>query len=77
MFQHIEKVGARVVMELPDCCEYWRDERLIAFFRNKGFQETTFDGCMHGLVAKYGENRGIPIRKTWRLLVTVAPLVAF
>jgi hypothetical protein len=66
-FEHIESVGARVVIELSDCCEYWHDRRIQFFIDGKGFQLTTFDGCMHGLRAIHGHDKGMHIRKIWRL----------
>jgi hypothetical protein len=63
LFRHIEKIGARVVMELPDCCDYWKDERIQGFLNHTGFQVTTFDGRMHGLRAKHGEHKGPLYRK--------------
>ena len=34
--------------------------------KKHNFVDCIFDGCMYGLIALYGEKKGMPIRKPWR-----------
>ena len=45
-------------------------EKLIEedFLNKHGFVECLFDGCMYGVVAKYGAKKGMPIRKPWHIM---------
>ena len=59
--------GARVFVEWPRSCAYWKDSRVSRFLVKHGFQYADFDGCMYGLVAESGPNKGKPINKPWRV----------
>ena len=39
-----------------------------AFFQKRKFDFTMVHGCMYGLKAESGKNKGMPIKKPWKLL---------
>ena len=57
VLKHAEAVGARVFMELPRHCLYWRDQRVVKTLAKYGFLDADFDGCQYGLVAKFGREK--------------------
>ena len=67
MAEHALNVGARVFVEWPRRCAYWRDDRVVKFLARHGFVFSDFDGCMYGLVAAKGRDAGMPIQKPWRV----------
>ena len=64
--KHCKTVGARVMLEWPRSCSYWRAPRVANFLGQMRFKFTDFDGCMYGLVTKFRE-KAMPIRKPWRI----------
>ena len=60
-------VGARIFIEWPRSCSYWYDKRVSGFLKKYGFRFADFDGCMYGLIAAYGKERGMSINKPWRI----------
>ena len=64
---HALSVGARVLVEWPRKCAYWKNDRVVKFLSKHGFVFTDFDGCMYGLVATRGRDAGVPIQKPWRI----------
>ena len=64
---HALNVGARVFVEWPRRCAYWRNDRVVKFLTAHGFINADFDGCMYGLVATKGRDAGMPIQKPWRV----------
>ena len=64
---HARSVGARVYMEWPRHCAYWRQPSVAKFLQQHGFINADFDGCMYGLVATKGACAGTPIQKPWRV----------
>ena len=64
---HALRVGARVLVEWPRRCAYWKNDKVSAFLSKHGFVFADFDGCMYGLVATKGSNAGTPIQKPWRV----------
>ena len=64
---HALSVGARVFIEWPRGCSYWKDSRVVKFLNKHGFVFADFDGCMYGLVAERGPNEGQLINKPWRV----------
>ena len=65
--EHALSVGARVFVEWPRKCVYWKNDRVAKFLSRHGFVSADFDGCMYGLVAVHGPNAGMPIQKPWRV----------
>ena len=67
--EHALKVGARVFIEWPRGCSYWREPCVMEFLAKHNFVFADFDGCMYGLVAKGGNSNkvGMPINKPWRV----------
>ena len=55
VLKHAEKVGARVFIELPRHCLYWKDRRITSVLESYGFLNADFAGCQYGLVAKHGK----------------------
>ena len=49
--EHALRLGARVFIEWPRGCSYWREPRGGRFLSQHGFIDTNFDGCMYGLKA--------------------------
>ena len=39
----------------------------MMFLSKHGFVSAEFDGCMYGLVAEVGSDKGYPINKPWRV----------
>ena len=64
---HALSVGARVLVEWPRRCAYWKNDRVVKFLSKHGFVFADFDGCMYGLVAVKGRDAGMPIQKPWRV----------
>ena len=64
---HALSVGARVFIEWPRGCSYWRAPFVYKFLSHRGFVDAEFDGCMYGLVAEHGPNAGVPIKKPWKV----------
>ena len=44
--EHALSVGARVFIEWPRGCRYWKDKRVVKFLSKHGFINAEFDGCM-------------------------------
>ena len=65
--EHALKVGARVLVEWPRKCAYWKNDRVVRFLQKHGFKFADFYGCMYGLVATTGRDAGKPIQKPWRV----------
>jgi len=65
--EHALGVGARVFVEWPRRCVYWKNDRVAKFLSRHGFVSSDFDGCMYGLVASCGPMTGMPIQKPWRV----------
>ena len=65
--EHALKLNARVFIEWPRGCSYWREPRVLRFLSKHGFVNADFDGCMYGLVASGGRFDGMPIQKPWRV----------
>ena len=64
---HALSVGARVFVEWPRGCSYWRAPMVFKWLAKRGFVYAEFDGCMYGLVAEKGAVAGMPIKKPWRV----------
>ena len=64
---HALSIGARVFVEWPRHCAYWRQPNVVKFLQDHGFVNADFDGCMYGLVASKGPSAGTPIQKPWRV----------
>jgi hypothetical protein len=64
---HALSVGARVFIEWPRHCAYWRQPKVSKFLQEHKFVFADFDGCMYGLVASKGTSAGTPIQKPWRV----------
>ena len=56
-----------MIKEWPRDCMYWDDKDLDICFTKYGFSLTTFDGCMYGLRAAFGKNKGMHIKKPWKI----------
>ena len=67
VLKHANKVKARVFIELPRQCYYWKDSRITSVLEQHGIVNADFDGCQYGLVAKHGKEIGHPINKPWRI----------
>ena len=65
--EHALSVGARVFVEWPRRCAYWKNDKVVRFMAKHRFNVTDFDGCMYGLVAASGNMAGMPIQKPWRV----------
>ena len=64
---HALHVGARVFVEWPRRCAYWKNDRVSKFMVKHRFVYADFDGCMFGLTAASGSVAGMPIQKPWRV----------
>ena len=63
---HALSVGASVYNEWPQGCSYWANKKVSTFFQKKNFDFTMVHGCMYGLTAKCGKDKGRPIKKPWK-----------
>ena len=63
---HCKRVGARVILEWPRGCSYWREPRVRTFLETNGFRYSNFDGCMYGLTTRFAQVK-MPIRKPWKV----------
>ena len=54
--EHALSVGARVFVECPRKCAYWKNDSVAKFLSRHGLVSADFDGCMYGLVAAHGPN---------------------
>eukprot|EP00972_Heterocapsa_arctica_P037615 5535670-Heterocapsa_arctica.AAC.1 len=61
--------GAPIFIGWPRNCAYGKEREVVAFFDTYDFKFTEFDGCMYGLVAKHGPNRGSATVLMFTLLV--------
>ena len=66
--EHALSRGATVFIEWPRSCSYWGHKAVLAFCNRHHFVKTDFDGCMYGLIARYGKDKGKCIRKPWRIM---------
>ena len=74
LFENMTRISAAVVakggfvaIEWPRFCAYWQEPEVQQFVNQHGLQSVYFDGCMFGLVSRFGQSAGIPIRKPWRV----------
>ena len=74
---HAISVGAKVFLELPRGCIYWKDKRFLRFFEQHGFSYAVFDGCMYGLTASSGNVAGRPMSKPWKIACVNSSLPSF
>ena len=65
--EHALSKGAKVFIEWPRGCAYWREPCVVRFLAKHNFQFADFDGCMYGLKASGGRHDGMPINKPWRV----------
>ncbi len=66
----VRGLGGHLALELPRGCQYWGQPLLTHFVESYALHTANFDGCMYGLVAKYGESAGDSMLKHWRLVTT-------
>ena len=71
----VRGLGGHLALELPRHCMYWSQPLLTQFVTDFGLLSAEFDGCMYGLVAKYGASAGHAMLKHWKL-VTMSIIVA-
>ena len=60
-------MGASIYNEWPQGCSYWSNKRVSNFLLKRKFEFTTVHGCMYDLKAECGINKGMPIKKPWRI----------
>jgi len=60
-------VGARIAMEWPAACIYWRLHIVRSFIRKFGLDTVTFHGCALGLTSIGTQTKGMPIKKPWKI----------
>ena len=70
----ILRVGAKIAIEWPKGCAYWKWETVQAFILRNRLNSVILDGCAFGLVAKHGSLKGFPIRKPWRVATNMPEL---
>ena len=54
-----------IVFELPEHNWYWTQYQLLDFCIEFGLGKYNFQGCMYGMRASVGPNKGMLIRKPW------------
>ena len=65
--QKVSDVGGVSALEWPKGCDYWKFQAVQEFISLHGLKIMEFDSCAFGLVAKFGTEKGTPIRKPWRV----------
>ena len=61
--------GAVIVIEWPQQCDYWRESCVIHFMTKHCLVRTHVHGCAYGLVSRFGNTKGMPIKKPWSLAI--------
>ena len=70
LIRRIRGLGGQLALELPRHCSYWSEPLLTQFVDQYQLTSAEFDGCMYGLVAKYGASAGHAMLKHWKLVTT-------
>ena len=61
------RFGAKIALEWPKLCSYWKDQAYIRFSSEFQLHSIILDGCMFGLKAQSGADAGKYIKKPWRI----------
>ena len=64
---HCKNTGAAWVLEWRNDCEYWDLVEVSSFLKELDVTYTYSDGCVYGLMTKFGNITQMPIRKPWRV----------
>lgn len=65
--QHVFAIGAMALLDLPNGCDYWKDERMIDLLSGTPVHDHRFDGCMYGLRSTYSKKHE-RLKKPWRIV---------
>lgn len=60
-------MDAMALLELPNGCDYWKDDRIKEMVEGTHSCDHRFDGCMFGLRATYLKNNQ-RFKKPWRIV---------
>ncbi len=66
----VRRLGGHIALELPRGCSYWSEPLLTKLVSDYSLLTADFDGCMYGLIARYGDHAGLPMLKQWRLVTS-------
>ena len=66
----VRRLGGHIALELPRGYSYWSEPLLAQLVSDYSLLTADFDGCMYGLVARYGDHAGLPMLKQWRLVTS-------
>ena len=72
----VRKQGGKVALELPSSNRYWRGTLVTKWIAKFDLQTSVFNGCMYGLTAPFGPQRGQLMLKSWRVATDMSPLIA-
>ncbi len=70
LVRSVRGLGGHIALELPRHCSYWSQPLLTQFISDYKLLSAEFDGCMYGLIAKYGDSAGQLMLKHWKLVTT-------
>jgi hypothetical protein len=70
LVRFVRGLGGHIALELPRHCSYWTEPLLTQFVSTYSLLSAEFDGCMYGLIAKYGDGAGQLMLKHWKLVTT-------
>ena len=59
--------GGCVAWEWPRNSPLWQHDKVKAFIKEFNLETVLFDGCAFGVCSQCGANRGMPIKKPWRI----------
>ena len=60
-------IDAMALLELPNGCDYWRDDRMMNLLDGTDVHDHRFDGCMYGLRTTYCKHQK-RLKKPWRVI---------
>jgi len=66
--------GARIAIEWPKNCRYWKFPNVIAFLEETKMKCFDFDGCMFGLKSSIAGGEHRPLRKSWKIATNLGEL---
>ena len=73
---HARAVGAKIALEWPARCIYWKIRAVLVFLRIFGLKKVNFDGCAVGLKSIARATKGMPIKKPWSMATDVDEIVS-
>ena len=64
---HVPKLDAMALLELPNGCDYWKDDGMVELLEGANVFNHRFDGCMYGLRSRFHPEH-CRLKKPWRIV---------